>query len=274
MYSNSRWWENYLVRYFMPSVAGMLVVVWLSEVAGNDFKDIIFLKSSLPLVGISKLILLFLYGNLFCYVASYPVLTFHVTRVLDFSSGSWLSKWHDGYIVTSVFAILCFSVTLFFGMAFGGLFVFMFVAIFVFIQAIRIMKAMKLGAYSNLKDEASCIYGYLHSLSVRRGGWNKKDTSTSGSGGVGAEKFWRRELVDSYRHMREHGNSAFIFTLELILAALCYPILASTAWTGLEKLAILGCLLFLWGLPAMFVHMVAQSVESRFSHYDRKLDED
>jgi hypothetical protein len=29
---------------------------------------------------------------------------------------------------------------------------------------------------------------------------------------------WRRDLIDTYRHLREHGNSAFIFVLELVLA--------------------------------------------------------
>jgi len=27
--ANTRWWENYLVRYFLPSVAGMFIVRWL-----------------------------------------------------------------------------------------------------------------------------------------------------------------------------------------------------------------------------------------------------
>ena len=25
----TRWWENYLVRYFIPSVAGMIILRWL-----------------------------------------------------------------------------------------------------------------------------------------------------------------------------------------------------------------------------------------------------
>src|SRR5688572_24961992 len=79
----NRWWENYLVRYLMPSIAGVVIVSWLSDVAGRDFKELLWIPTQAADLNGVRLILLFLYGNLFCYIASYPILCFHATRVLE-----------------------------------------------------------------------------------------------------------------------------------------------------------------------------------------------
>lgn len=34
----TRWWEGYLVRYFIPSIAGIAIILWVSTVAGNEFR--------------------------------------------------------------------------------------------------------------------------------------------------------------------------------------------------------------------------------------------
>ena len=38
----NRWWENYLVRYLMPSIAGIAIVSWLSYVAEPGFIKVLF----------------------------------------------------------------------------------------------------------------------------------------------------------------------------------------------------------------------------------------
>jgi len=73
--------------------------------------------------------------------------------------------------------------------------------------------------------------------------------------------------------MREHGNSAFIFVLELILAAFCFCLLKAFSQESAEfKISAIGVLLSIWALPAMFVHFLGQHIERRFSWYDRRLD--
>jgi hypothetical protein len=111
-YGTTRWWEYYAVRYLMPSVAGVAIVKWLCSHGGNKLLPLL----SLPLAGeridSASLILLFLYGNLFCYVASYPILVFHATRVLDFAKDQWVWNISNGYVATAVLAALAFFSTL------------------------------------------------------------------------------------------------------------------------------------------------------------------
>jgi hypothetical protein len=69
-YGTTRWWENYLVRYLMPSIAGVAIVNWLCSYAGNGLRSLLLLPTAGERLDATSLTLLFLYGNLFCYVAS------------------------------------------------------------------------------------------------------------------------------------------------------------------------------------------------------------
>ena len=106
-----RWWENYLVRYLMPSIAGAAIVSWLVASGHPDIKKLLLLELGSQELQAPTLVLLFLYGNLFCYISSYPILGFHITRVIDFEQGVWHRKAWDGYL--STFALAC--LVLFFG---------------------------------------------------------------------------------------------------------------------------------------------------------------
>src|SRR5262245_43776134 len=85
----TRWWENYLVRYFMPSIAGIAIVSWLAATSEEGFKTTLMILAPLHSLDAPTLTLIVLYGNLFCYVASYPVLCFHVTRSIDLPRCKW-----------------------------------------------------------------------------------------------------------------------------------------------------------------------------------------
>src|SRR5262245_60943118 len=111
----NRWWESYLVRYLMPSIAGVAIVTWLTNISDSGLRQLLWLPRPTQSLDTPVLVLLFLYGNLFCYVASYPVLCFHATRVLDFRDGEWPSYWYrDGYLVTLAVGVAVLLVSLFF----------------------------------------------------------------------------------------------------------------------------------------------------------------
>jgi len=78
--------------------------------------------------------------------------------------------------------------------------------------------------------------------------------------------------MDTYRHLREHGNSAFIFLLELGLTALVYCVIANSERSAPEQLGMIAVLLAIWAVPSVLVHLIAQHLERRFSHYDRRLE--
>lgn len=264
----NRWWENYLVRYLMPSIAGTAIVSWLVSSDSNLSKILIF-GHSVDENSTTSLAFLFMYGNLFCYIASYPILVFHTTRVLDFKAGEWKHHLLDGYILT--LGLMGFTIIAYY-LPYCPLehwqrvsVAYFIVGIFSFLQLIRLAQALKhIPGHNKKYPYTSLAYAYMLRLALRRSPDEVKNTSADASE-------WRHDLVQSYRHVREHGNSAFIFVLEIVLAILCRLILSvsDSSIDASERLALIGCLLMLWSIPAMFVHLLGQSLEYRFSHFKK-----
>ena len=292
----NRWWENYLVRYLMPSIAGMAIMNWLGSTAGEEFQALLLLPSEVSDIDAPVLTLLFLYGNLFCYIASYPVLSFHATRVLDFVDTKWPSRpLLDGYLVTSGLTIIAFIAALYLPSEYRYWTAFALAALFSSIQLSRLYMGLHDQILvAGLKGTVSPIFGFAYALARRRGVPEETTTTTSrpttaSSAPTGQdadddeeeeEKIrkekkrrirWRPELIDTYRHLREHGNSAFIFLLELTLAALVYCVISKEGQLPYQQLSAVGILLAIWAIPSMFVHLVGQHLERRFSRYDNRL---
>lgn len=230
--------------------------------------------------------LLFLYGNLFCYISSYPILGFHVTRVVDFEQVEWrLTAW-DGYVSTFALAsiVLLLSVISDGSSCVNRALPFAAVLTFVGLQLYRIKLALVNVNFDDL-GPTSKIYAYSYALSKRRSvaeqpritkqsGKNQEDQDIDDKFDEEKERrerqVWRRELIDTYRHMREHGNSAFIFVLELTLAGLCYLLLAAYRTESASfQLSLLVILFAIWAVPAVFIHFVGQHLERQFSDYDK-----
>lgn len=274
-----RWWENYLVRYLMPSIAGVGILCWLFEIASPDFRNLLFLHAIPTQLNPATLTLLILYGNLFCYVASYPILGFHVTRVLDFEYAGWKRNWLDGYSWTVAVAGLTLSLATILQGDARIIGVFALTTLFSFVQCRRVFKASTREIpVSGLKTDepSSKLFGFIYSLSIRRGDIQKVETETTKSGNESVETTHtyrkKKEVMDTYRHMREHGNSAFIFVLEMILAGIFYCVL-SVERDAPKALSMLGIILAIWAFPSMLIHATGQAVERRFSHFDRRLKE-
>lgn len=292
----TRWWEYYAVRYLMPSIAGMAIVNWLCFCAGDGLRSLLSLPANSKSLDSSSLILLFLYGNLFCYVASYPVLVFHVTRVLDFRDGEWPAyPFVDGYIVTIVLAP-AIALIRFFPAECRYLVAFLVAIILSIVQLIRLWlvlaRPFKVRGHGDLFSSA---YFYSYVLAHRRGlpAVEEKEVQKSGaqnSDGTSEElpsdeeekqeevtstrsrtNLWRKEFMDTYRHLREHGNSAFIFLLELVLAALVYSTVTRPRQSPAQELGAIGLLFGIWAMPSLFVHLLGQHLERRFSQYEQRL---
>lgn len=286
--ASGRWWENYLVRYFMPSIAGIAIVAWLINVGPANLREILFFGKEPASLDAPTLTLLVLYGNLFCYIASYPILCFHATRVTDFHQYVWRPRATDGYIAAALFGIGIVTVSLILSGATRVVASFLLAFIFVVIQLLRIRESLKRPTIQGYKNRpSSSAYAYLVTLAMRRGVMDKKTTTTTSALEaldvddepeesqdkivIEQESRWRREFVDSYRHMREHGNSGFIFVLEIFLAAACYGLVLLPGYDGTQVLSLIGALLALWSLPAAFVHLLGQHLERRYSIFDCRL---
>jgi hypothetical protein len=300
----TRWWENYLPRYLMPSIAGAIIVNWLCHYGGDGLRSILSLPIGGKPIDAASLVLLFLYGNLFCYIASYPVLVFHATRVMDFAKGKWPARpLLDGYLATlglllSVFLFIYATPETRYWLAF------IFTAIITFIQIGRLWIVLSNRfTPKDHGDVVSSAYFYSYILAHRRGIPAVQTGSTSNSAGTAQNLFddeekhnlpyeteeaaeitttknqtnlWRKEFIDTYRHLREHGNSAFIFILEIALATLTYCVIAKPEQLKPEelpshKLGEIGVLFAIWATPSIFVHLLSQHLERRFSRYDQRI---
>jgi hypothetical protein len=287
----NRWWEYYLPRYLMPSVAGVVIVNWLCSYGGDGLRALLGLPTNGKSFDSSSLILLFLYGSLFCYIASYPVLVFHATRVMDFHKGKWQAiPLRDGYITTVVVVVFAMGIARTECRYWAA---FLTVGVFAGIQVGRIcgvlLHRFKVKEHG---EKVSDAYFYSYVLAHRRGipvETTEKETRSpqvSRESSLTTEKededeetrtvlshtnSWREEFMDTYRHLREHGNSAFIFILEIGLGALVFCILSKPNQPPTREIGAIGVLFGIWATPSMLVHLLAQHLERRFSRYDQKL---
>lgn len=290
----TRWWENYLPRYLMPSIAGAAIVNWLCAYGGDGLRSLLPLPLSGKPIDAASLTLLFLYGNLFCYIASYPVLVFPATRVMDFSNGGWKHSFVDGYLVTAAIIACVFWLHRVppqcrYWLAFITTFVFAAVQL----GRLWFVSSRRFNVRGH-GDLFSSAYFYSYVLAHRRGIPEVKETevkvtpedSTGAAENLPDEDeeekeevkttrsrsdLWRQEFMDTYRHLREHGNSAFIFLLELALAALAFCVITKPGQSPTHQLGAIGLLFAVWAAPSMFVHLLGQHLERRFSQYDQRL---
>jgi hypothetical protein len=270
----TRWWEYYLPRYLMPSIAGVLIVNWLCAFGGDGFRFLLSLPIDGKPMDATSLVLLLLYGNLFCYVASYPVLVFHATRVMDFSNGKWPARpLLDGYILTVVLIVCAF---LFHWVPAECRYwpAFVTASIVGTVQLVRLWMVLShpFQAKGHI-DPVSSAYFYAYELAHRRVISADRDAAAPDDrkDAEPDDTRWREEIIETYRHLREHGNSAFIFLLELTLAALTYCVITKPGQSPTHQLAAIGWLFAIWAIPSVFVHLLSQHLEHRFSRYDSKL---
>ena len=74
-------------------------------------------------------------------------------------------------------------------------------------------------------------------------------------------------MTDSYRHLREHGNSFFIVLLEIVLGVTLFGIgryLVGDSSASKRMLSYIVVLL-VWIIPAVFVWLIATVFERRFA---------
>ena len=193
-------------------------------------------------------ILWFLFGSLYCYIASYPVLVVHATRALDFKDKNGvISGWwgYGFYIFTIIFAVFSYIAAYC-----KNLYPFGSVIIFASVQLWRLYCTHS-GTGGNMKQvwlyETSLAYAYA---------FHSGRCTSSPITDLG-------DLVESYRHLRENGNTAFIVFLEIALCPIFFVALQQQKSS--VDFAYLAILLLIWIFPAVLVYLLAQHLERCYS---------
>ncbi|WZB75446.1 hypothetical protein WJ972_02930 [Achromobacter insuavis] len=197
-------------------------------------------------------------GFAFAYVASLPILVFHATRSLEANGLRKPRRLSPSTITTG---LLCATIALALARHFcdgwpGLPFIALLIAGAFCLAQRRRIKAASLGRVPAVE--------YAQALARKRASASE------------ASERWVDEYVTSYRHLREHGNAAFILLLQAILCTLVYICL--TAVPGYERwtwdtmhegqwmaFAICFLVLVLWIAPAVSVHQLSQKLEAHLT---------
>ncbi len=188
--TNSRWWETYLVRYITGSVVGAVIVYQILSVSDVTvpvgFPKWFELKAE-------TLMLLGAIGFAYCYIASAPITFLHAIRV----GGEGTSR---ASILLPITLVISVPILLMLMMNYVSAHVIISsIILFAFLAAAWILIGLNIVKYPNWARS------YENVVSARSS--TLKDSP---------------EFVDSYRHLREHGNAFYIVIMELLLAIPLY----------------------------------------------------
>lgn len=273
--SSNRWWEGYLVRYFVPALFGIFVVKWILSYHQGDISGLFLNDRSLfASLDVVATIFLAAIGFLYCYIASYPVLVFHATRVVDFKNKKIATLYFfNPYSSSLVMCLLSYLVMCWYKSGLSWLCAYLLMLVIVmsysFFQCWRLYRCYvekRLEAdSSNTTKDYSLAYAYAEILSRKR---------IRSASFVGPENETRSEdlhenrsdIPETYRHLREHGNTAFIVLLEIALCPVVF--VALDGGNALSPVQWLVPVLVIWITPSVFVHWFAQHLERTFSTFD------
>jgi hypothetical protein len=201
-------------------------------------------------------------GLVFCYVSSIPILVFHAARSLlpNQSQGKGSTKLQKLYeaLLPSIITFLFYFCPILYVLAALALLhvkkLDLEIAHIVY-SAFLVMVLAQCGMILTLLLLRKRSYSYYKKLAAARG--------RQGDAG---------ELVTSYRHLREHGNSIFIVALEAILGLLLNCAYRTSSnldhvQTGLlyvPQFYLYGVILALWIGPGVGIWFYATLLENEF----------
>lgn len=250
-YGGTRWWEFYAVRYAMGSVVGAVIVYELCTHV-SALTPLLLMPAegttNKAAPGIGQLPLLAALGLTYCYVASAPILLLHAGRFLINFEPQTFSWQRLGWILfcLAVASALAGCVNYWNPSRNGtaATMSFMAVTLLLFVVGLQLVIV-----WATLRNTAG-LYSFYKKLAARRVG--------------------NAEIVESYRHLREHGNSFAIVLCEICLGSLLLVVStpstsASQLFGGGDGMAWgIALITFLWVIPAACIWLIATGLERRF----------
>jgi len=229
----SRWWEFYFVRYFVGTVVGFGIVMLLMFENSSPLRELNFLgEATIKDLTAADVLLLSGVGLAFCYISSAPVLVFHALR----SAYEYPEK-------QSLYSLLvpAIIVVATLGIVFVGVGKISSADPYVFLAwlFLILVTGLQVFLYFQVFRGGKSIDSFYLRLAKARA----KACETE------------KEFLESYRHLREHGNAFLILVFEAGLGASMY--LMKSPNHALYAL-------FLWITPAAFVWFVGTYLEYTF----------
>lgn len=201
---NKRWWEFYVIRYFIGSIIGAIIVAYILA-NSVDLQTQLHLNQMFDAKQITgkSYVLFLLIGFAYCYIASAPILVMHATR------GIWKknldNKTEDKSkckkIINCVVALIVIA-----ALIITGCFTPKFMTFIK--QCYHTISCVLLALIV-------CVQIWLLTFSFKQTASYYKNLTRARA----VEKKSNRDnYIESYKHLREHGNAFAIILFELLLA--------------------------------------------------------
>ena len=225
-----RWWEYYTLRYFVGTVVGVLALIFLAKSENSRVVGLGVLSiNDLNGLGLKEATALGAAGFAYCYIASAPMLLLHAVRGqlgLNPLQARWRFWAITGIVIASLQIVAAWRLKISWHSYrwFGSL---------VFLVVVGVQFALIVAAHL---DRFKAITSFYYALAQVR----SKGAPVA-------------EYVESYRHLREHGNSLAILVLEFALAY----VLVSAQEPALALIA-----LILWLVPSIYSWFIGSLLEA------------
>lgn len=242
--NDGHWWEFYGVRYAQGTVVGAMIVFFLFS-QNEALRKILFIPSDPKDFGMPHLILLAVYGLAYCYIASAPILIMHAGRGLIFESPT-NTNIYDGITKRMLFTLLPPILS---------------VAYYINIE----------NEYNILSCLALFIYAMLISFqltilySIFNGSWKK----TIDYYLIIVKKRNRHKAsgyIESYKHIREHGNSFLIVAFQFFLACPIFMFVSQPEISNESAIRHLLLIILIWIIPAAIIWLFGNKLENHLQH--------
>ena len=245
--NNERWWEFYFVRYFVGTVFGMALVLFLNfDTASPLCGKIIPNLTDISKLDFSYSLVLGAIGLAFCYMSSAPILVFHALR------GNFKPILAGDYKILGVGCLLCTVIII--------LFVTSYLSFnLLFSDSASILNILSIISFNMIFGFQVFLYLYS-ALTKNKNVLDYYITLSKERAERKKENKMIEEYVESYKHLREHGNAFFILFMEVNFALILY-VLQDPIHTLIFVL--------LWIVPACLVWFVGTYLENSLLTLDK-----
>lgn len=235
--TDSRWWEFYFVRYAMGTVIGALLLYLLQKDAFPELSGALHLGSTSEF-SYQHLLIFAALGLTYCYIASTPLLVIHACRCVR----EPITK---SIRFSVLFLLLLTTIPV---IAVGTYFISPgYALVFLIIIELVLLLCQVSLLHRLFSDEFKQLTRFYKNLDYRR-------------------SLLSSDLRDSYKHLREHGNSIVIVVLEIDLAAMLYVHSEIAKTFGVNSLWVMVLTFSLWVSPAAFIYVVGHELEHHLTH--------
>jgi hypothetical protein len=231
--NDNKWWEYYAVRYLVGTIVGAGIVAFLNQHPSSPFDGTLSSLKEFKDASFKDVTLFAAIGFAFCYVASAPILTIHATR-----ENLRFTKISGKPVSTISLLVVSFGVPGLIAWKFLPAIPTVVIAIIIGIQLYLLLRTSLL-RFNDLEQ-------FYVSLSTVRAQAKKTDPNLP-----------VKEYVESYRHIREHGNAFLILVMEAGLGFVLINIPCLTYTVPI---------LLAWILQATTAWLIGTILESRLTH--------